>query len=57
MPETLTKPPQEIEVTVPPVPDALLSLSLPGDWTLDDATLQQLDELNPGWRIETWFLR
>ena len=56
MPETLTTAaPPKIEATAPPVPHALLSLCLPDDWTLDDTTLEQLDELNPGWRIERGF--
>ena len=56
MPETLTQAaPPKIEAAAPPVPHALLSLCLPDDWTLDDATLEQLDELNPGWRIERGF--
>ena len=56
MPETLTKlPPPDVEAAAPPVPHALLSLCLPDDWMLDDAALEQLDELNPGWRIERGF--
>ena len=56
MPETLTKPPPpDVEAAAPPVPHALLSLCLPRDWTLNDATLEQLGELNPGWRIERGF--
>ena len=56
MPETLTKPaPTDVEAAAPPVPRALLSLCLPDDWMLDDAALEQLGELNPGWRIERGF--
>ena len=57
MPETLTKvaPPDDRGHGPACSARAALHFACPTTGELDDATLEQLDELNPGWRIERGF--
>lgn len=48
--ETVAPPP--LALLAPAQPDGATTLRLPAEWLLNDDALEQLDQLNPGWRIE-----